>query len=94
MLKLEGLSLLEASLIILSRRRILKHSLSQLSLNSPHLEAEFSSFRTELKLNDRAENPVVLLRHEYRAMDKSHDSHPILSECDIMRLRGSGFTEP
>jgi hypothetical protein len=35
-----------------------------------------------------------LLRHEYRAVDKSRDSQPVLLECDVMRLRGSVFTEP
>jgi hypothetical protein len=42
---------------------------------------------------DRTENPVVLLRQEYRAVDKSRDSQPVLFECDVMRLRGSVFTE-
>jgi hypothetical protein len=42
----------------------------------------------------RTDNPVVLLRHEYRAVDKSHDSQPVLLERDVMRLRGIVFTEP
>jgi hypothetical protein len=43
---------------------------------------------------DRTEIPVVLLRHEYRAVDKSRDFQLVLLECDVMRLRGSVFTEP
>jgi hypothetical protein len=43
---------------------------------------------------DRTENSVLLLRQEYRTVDKSHDSQPVLLECDIMRLRGCVFTEP
>jgi hypothetical protein len=42
---------------------------------------------------DRTENPVVLLRHEYRAVDKSRDSQPVLLECDVMRLHRAVFTE-
>jgi hypothetical protein len=42
----------------------------------------------------QAENSVVLLCHEYRAVDKSRDSQPVLLEYDVMRLRGSVFTEP
>jgi hypothetical protein len=43
---------------------------------------------------DRTENPVVLLRHEYGAVEKSRDSQLVLLECDVRRLRGSVFTEP
>jgi hypothetical protein len=41
----------------------------------------------------RIENPVLLLCPEYRAMDKSRDSQPVLLECDTMCLRGSVFTK-
>jgi hypothetical protein len=36
---------------------------------------------------------VLLLRQEYRAKEKSRDSQPVLLEYDVMRLRGSLFTE-
>jgi hypothetical protein len=41
---------------------------------------------------DRTENPVVLLRQEYRAVDKSRDFQPVFLECDVMRLRANVFT--
>jgi hypothetical protein len=42
---------------------------------------------------DRTENPVVLLSQKYHAVDKSRDSQPVMLECDVMRLRGSVFTQ-
>jgi hypothetical protein len=32
-----------------------------------------------------------IVRQEYRAVDKSRGSHPVLLECDVMRLRGSVY---
>jgi hypothetical protein len=42
----------------------------------------------------RTEISVLLLRQEYRAVNRSRDYQPVLLECDVMRLRGSVFTEP
>jgi hypothetical protein len=67
-------------------------------LNSPHLEAELKLDITRVVLysfrTDHTQKTVLLLRQEYRAMDKSRDSQPVLLVCDIVRLRGNVFTGP